>query len=285
MDQMRAGTALGSVLLVLSAVLLIFYGIFDQLDGMQARRRGGGSALGDFLDHWVDALMANLIPVTMLKLGGVSAEKTVLLAVLIGYGWWANNWEVRNRGERLLPLLGGLELIWVGVFITLLTAAYGSEVWNQELFGIALRDGVYWTVLGALLWALNRNLQRCKQQRWEFLGLLLSLGPLAVWYLALARAADPGPAAEWLMNAALLLIGLAATKHAGDLMRQHWMGIRYRSVDASLALPALGLALIGLGGWWQQTHEAAWGLSLLLLVVGASKLVWQLNDTYRALGK
>src|SRR5688572_31878006 len=51
--------------LCISACLLLYL-IGDHLDGMQAKRTGTGSALGEFCDHYLDAFNNGIIVYTML---------------------------------------------------------------------------------------------------------------------------------------------------------------------------------------------------------------------------
>ncbi|KAH8741747.1 protein with 8 transmembrane domainshypothetical protein amino alcohol phosphotransferase [Cryptosporidium ryanae] len=46
---------------VLSSILWFLYGIFDNLDGKQARKLGVSSNSGEFLDHAVDSLVASMV--------------------------------------------------------------------------------------------------------------------------------------------------------------------------------------------------------------------------------
>ena len=51
--------------LYISACLLLYL-IGDHLDGMQAKRTGTGSALGEFCDHYLDAFNNGIVVYTML---------------------------------------------------------------------------------------------------------------------------------------------------------------------------------------------------------------------------
>jgi hypothetical protein len=66
LGNMRAGTVAGKVWMIRTALLLIIYGVCDQLDGMQARPTDRSSAFGEFLDHWVDTLITNAMTVPMM---------------------------------------------------------------------------------------------------------------------------------------------------------------------------------------------------------------------------
>jgi phosphatidylglycerophosphate synthase len=78
-DEMRAGSLAGNVMLILSGVFLVVYATFDQLDGMQARKQNRSSTYGDFLDHWVDTLLANSLTVPFMVL--VRSDITMIWAM------------------------------------------------------------------------------------------------------------------------------------------------------------------------------------------------------------
>ena len=67
------------------AACLILYLIGDHLDGMQAKRTGTGSALGEFCDHYLDAFNNGIIVYTMLIVFNVQQPVIVASVIAISY--------------------------------------------------------------------------------------------------------------------------------------------------------------------------------------------------------
>lgn len=70
----------------LVALLMIAGTLFDSLDGMFARRRGGGSSLGGMLDSLADAVTFGLAPAVLLvEIGLRTGDPATRLLLLVGF--------------------------------------------------------------------------------------------------------------------------------------------------------------------------------------------------------
>ena len=67
------------------AVSIFSYLLFDCLDGMQAKRRGGGSPLGEFMDHFLDVLINGIITFTLIFLFQINNPVVVILMFSSNY--------------------------------------------------------------------------------------------------------------------------------------------------------------------------------------------------------
>jgi phosphatidylglycerophosphate synthase len=227
-EEMRAGTVLGNIAMMASAVLLIVYGVFDQLDGMQARKLKRSSSFGDFLDHWVDALIANSLTLPVMVLIGVEHHLIWLMIFTTAIAFWSHNWETRNINYRFLPLIGGLESIWTVLAIMTLTTIYGIEVWQKLILGVSLLSIFYWLGLSALIWVVIKSLISSRDRLLDYVGFVVSLLPLSIWLLMFAPDSSGEGVFTWV---GYITLGLTAALMTGDVMRNHWLDTEYRGYD------------------------------------------------------
>ncbi|ORY74615.1 peptidase C65 Otubain-domain-containing protein [Protomyces lactucae-debilis] len=117
------------------AVSLFLYQAFDAVDGMQARRTGQSSPLGEMFDHGCDALNTTL--------------EVLLTASTINLhqSWWAiasqfattcnfylTTWEEYHTGTLYLSAFSGpVEGILLVVGLHTITALYGPTFWDQRV--------------------------------------------------------------------------------------------------------------------------------------------------------
>lgn len=227
-DEMRSGSLYGQAMMMLSAIMLVSYGVFDQLDGMQARKLKRSSNFGDFIDHWVDALIANQYTVPVMVLLGVGHFQLWLMAIVTAIAFWAHNWETRNINRRELPVVGGLESIWTAFVIMSLTSIFGVEVWNKEFAGLSLLTVVYYLGLSALLWVFLQSVWKGRENLKDYLGFIFSLTPISIWLLYFAGEYSPDSQYVWL---GFISLGLMALLLTGQLIRHQWMTITYSAYD------------------------------------------------------
>ena len=92
------------------AASLILYLIGDHLDGMQAKRTGTGSALGEFCDHYLDAFNNGIIVYTMLVVFNVHQPVIVSSVIAISYmAHMAVFYEQFKTGWLTFEKIGSLE--------------------------------------------------------------------------------------------------------------------------------------------------------------------------------
>ncbi len=279
MPAMRAGTTLGKTAMMLSALLLIIYAVFDQLDGMQARKLGKSSAFGDFLDHWIDTIIANNLTVPIMVMLYVDQPKIWLMAFLTSLAFWAHNWETRNTNFRELPVVGGLESVWTTLAIMTITALFGVGVWYEQWRGISLFPIVYWYGNAALAWVVIKALRNSQFRLMDYLGFIATLLPICVWHLIFATAYEGDQVVVW---AGFIAMGFIATQSTGHLMQHLWLGGNYRSFDVVGFL--LGLTLC-IGSMFNAGANApsmmeTWLVSLIVFV-SIVRVIWQGLSSYR----
>lgn len=108
---------------LLISATLILYLIGDHLDGMQAKRTGTGSALGEFCDHYLDAFNNGVIMFTMITVFGIS-HKGVVVGVIVA-SYWAHMtvfYEQFKTGWLTFEPVGSLEGVLLSALLIALSA-------------------------------------------------------------------------------------------------------------------------------------------------------------------
>lgn len=144
------------------AVGLWLYQSFDSVDGMQARRTGQSSPLGEMFDHGCDALNTTL---------------EVLLTcstINLGRSWWAlisqfatlcnfylTTWEEYHTGTLYLSVFSGpVEGILMIIGLHLSAWWYGPSFWDQSLWQFLGLNGRNFPQLYSLpMWAQTAQLK------------------------------------------------------------------------------------------------------------------------------
>lgn len=97
--------------LIIAACLLIYL-IGDHLDGMQAKKTGTGSALGEFCDHYLDAFNNGLILFTAFLVFDISDPTLVSVTLATSYlAHTAVFYEQFKTGWLTFEKLGSLEAV------------------------------------------------------------------------------------------------------------------------------------------------------------------------------
>lgn len=101
----------------------VLYLIGDHLDGMQAKRTGTGSALGEFCDHYLDAFNNGIIMYTMLVVFEIFHPGVVAGVIVISY--WAHMavfYEQFKTGWLTFEAVGSLEGVLLSALLIALSA-------------------------------------------------------------------------------------------------------------------------------------------------------------------
>ncbi|WP_169569378.1 CDP-alcohol phosphatidyltransferase family protein [Sneathiella limimaris] len=261
-------TSIGKTLLVLGALLLVVYAICDQLDGLQARRLKRGGPAGDFLDHWVDAFLANITPIALMYMMVYPLEQMVIMSLVVTFAFWTNNWETRNNHARKLPFLGGLEFIWVGVVCLIVTAIWGYEIWDETIFEVELRHLSYAVVISVLSFSIFKNCVRARDHLKDLLTPALSLGTISIW---LIYSHHQGALTWNTQSLAFLTLALMGVRHTGDLMRALWLNSRIKDIEPLFVLPGICLVLIAV---LQADIDVLRQLETPTLIATALLVIW-----------
>ncbi len=126
-----------SPLLVLSGLCLFAYQTLDGIDGMQARRTGTGSPLGQLFDHGVDAMVTGFVAIqsiTAIGLTGFPAYVTFMGSVL---AFVASTWEEYHTHVLYLGKISGPVEGIIGVIAVFILAGFiGTSSFTGNVLGI-----------------------------------------------------------------------------------------------------------------------------------------------------
>ena len=110
----------------LAAAGLFAYLVLDQLDGLQARRRGTSSPLGEFLDHWLDAWNAGLVGLVLGLSGGVPGSLLTWFVALSMVAFLVTLSEHRRTGVLRLERFGSVEAVALAALVYLAASVWGA---------------------------------------------------------------------------------------------------------------------------------------------------------------
>jgi len=170
---------------ILIATGLILYLIGDHLDGMQAKRTGTGSALGEFCDHYLDAFNNGVVMFTMIAVFGL-VHKPVIVGVMV-ISYWAHMavfYEQFKTGWLTFEPIGSLE----GVLLSALLIALSAFQPVYEIFTYPLFED--YTIIEATM-------------------ILSSLGAVVTCYKTWKRTPDV-KAGFWIFTLLSAIVGILA---------------------------------------------------------------------------
>ena len=179
-------------LFVVSTVLLQIYLWCDNADGAHARRTGQCSTYGEFLDHGLDQLNTVYIAyLTAMALGAPPLWWVVITLVIPGAGAVAY-WEQSRTGVFRLGLLNQIESLTVLSFALLVSAVYGTDIWQRvEVGGITARLAMLTWSLTTILFGMVRGMVRVSKHA-QSLGAVMPILVLIGFAAGLAGAAATG---------------------------------------------------------------------------------------------
>lgn len=167
---------------ILIAFCLILYLIGDHLDGMQAKRTGTGSALGEFCDHYLDAFNNGIIVYTMFTIFNISNGILISAVLVISYlAHMSVFYEQFKTGWLRFEKIGSLEgvlisavligLSFIPSFYTLMTMRVVADFTLAEIFILCSTAGAFVTFLQTY-----RRIPDVKNGFWIFAVLWVALG-------------------------------------------------------------------------------------------------------------
>lgn len=231
-------------------VLLQVHEVYDHADGMHAKRTGSTSALGEYLDHALDAYHGPIIVVAFFALAGFEHRTLVLFSLwTLQLAFVATMAEEKELGELRLGPIGSLEGVmgFCVVFLTWLVppvrawwlAPLADGVPAYALLVVAGAAG-----MAATVWACVRRMGRLPAQV-----ALFGAGGLTLAVL-LSRA----PLPTWAAVACMLMYG---GDHAGRVIGSHLLRRPHPWPD--LVAPLVAALLVAL------PHAPAWAAAALPL--------------------
>jgi phosphatidylglycerophosphate synthase len=173
---------------VVATVMLQLYTWCDNADGAHARRTNQCSALGEFLDHGLDALNTVYISYLTAMALGVPPLWWVVIALIIPGAGAVTYWEQTQTGFFRLGLLNQLESVAVLSIVLLGSALLGKSIWGEtSIFGITLQRAFLLWLSATILFGMMRAMHRVATR--DGLGAVLPVLALILFGSAIAGAA------------------------------------------------------------------------------------------------
>lgn len=127
-----AAVAGAPIFYLVSALLLVTYLTFDNIDGAHARRTGQTSHLGEFLDHGLDGLAsASILIVTGFVLTIDQSWLVVALCLLGAFSFVVLFWEQFRTGLLVIPRFSSTEGVTVLFVYQIVRFFAGSPPWLE----------------------------------------------------------------------------------------------------------------------------------------------------------
>jgi len=156
----------------LAAVGQMAYVILDNCDGKQARKTGSSSPLGLLFDHGCDAIntfISGLSLFTVIQLGNSFWSVWGFIVAFVTF--FMATWEEYYTGSLDLPIFNGANEGIMGVFFMfLISALFGTSMWNQQILGLELKYHVvfFFTAVAAVTIAGNyKTVQRKTGEKFD----------------------------------------------------------------------------------------------------------------------
>ncbi|CAH8441823.1 unnamed protein product [Schistosoma turkestanicum] len=124
-------------------VSVFVYQTLDALDGLQARRTGSCSQLGELFDHGCDALSICILPISYFIIIGFD-EWPIMMFIqyfCLQAFFYVAHWRCYVTGVLAFDRVGVTEGLLIGILFGVITAIFGSSFWNikDPLLGLELK--------------------------------------------------------------------------------------------------------------------------------------------------
>ena len=213
-----------SVLAVLFAVLIHFYLVLDHIDGMQAKKTGTSSPLGEYLDHFLDVFHGAISIIGIFALIRIESPTLFFGLLWLTYlAFAATMVEEKETGVIRFGYIGSMEavLFFIAFFLSWSIPEL-RRIWNSPL--ISTYPAYYVLIIGgaagAAITILDclRRIGRIPLQFTLFtVGGLILLSLLHRWPIPLVLGT--------------VIITLYCADYTGRVIGNHLLGERHPSPD------------------------------------------------------
>lgn len=175
-----------SIWFLVPAVCFFLYMSLDNMDGMQARRAGRSSPLGEFLDHWGDGFNTGLV---IFAYGVALQTPTWFLAILLSLvmvAYFSCFWEQQVTGKLSFGPAGSVEGIMYVVSMYVLVAVFGHEaICHKPILGpLSVSNLMLLVVCAAFVFTFVSAWIRVGRRIGDYLGHVIAYAGLGAWYAA-----------------------------------------------------------------------------------------------------
>lgn len=171
-------------LFAVAAICIFIYMTCDNVDGPHARRTSQSSRLGEFLDHWFDAVDSTIFNLCMMAMLHLAGWPTMICISLVALSFFATIWEHHHTGVFHSGRFGTNESLLLVIFFYFFIAVFYQSSWvtYQNATTINFASGMVYlgivvcsgTTLG-IIWRVRSHL--C-----EFLPMLAAIAAAMAWF-------------------------------------------------------------------------------------------------------
>jgi len=207
-----------SFLFLIIPILIFLFSLFDHLDGMQAKRTGTSSALGEFFDHYLDVFNNGILLMIVFRLFQVS--NPVLLSLFFCFSYLAHAiifYEQYKTKWLYFEAFGSLEsvilicMVILASFFEPIRLFLGNHIWHN----LSVIEIIFLTSLIAAMATFVKTAKRIKYFGADFYFFVIMLITSSVC-LALVHQ-------EVMI---FVVITLFSGMYIGNLQRSHLTGIK-----------------------------------------------------------
>jgi phosphatidylglycerophosphate synthase len=253
------------------SICLLIYLIGDHLDGMQAKRTGTGSALGEFCDHYLDAFNNGIIVYTMLAFFNIQQSMIISSVIVISYvAHMAVFYEQFKTGWLTFEKIGSLEGVLLSSVIIGLSVvdSFYAIITTPIFFGLSgAAVFIICSAIGALSTFIQTFLRTpdVKPGYWLFIGLLVTLGIAGIVTLNDLQL--------------FTILTLYASLYIGKLMYGHLIDGLESQPDWIMPLALTLYAIIGMNNpdyifWIGSAYLAARIMTLIVKTFSVLGIYW-----------
>ncbi|CAH8467915.1 unnamed protein product [Schistosoma mattheei] len=124
-------------------VCVFAYQTLDALDGLQARRTGSCSQLGELFDHGCDALSTCILPISYFIIIGFDDWPMLMFIqyFCIQALFYVAHWRCYVTGVLAFDRVGVTEGLLIGILFGTISSIFGSSIWSikDPLLGLELK--------------------------------------------------------------------------------------------------------------------------------------------------
>jgi phosphatidylglycerophosphate synthase len=252
-------------------VCTLLYLTADNVDGPHARNTDQCSRLGEFLDHWLDAINGGILSLSVALCLGISGPLLLAFVIAVTMAYFATIWEQHHTGTLHSEVLGSNEGILLTCGVYLLLFVLPDATWLRYSPGapsLALFLGLF--SIGGSLFTVAKVLSRFRKRLVQFIPVLLSCAALVSG--AVSGIVDERVAAGGVLAMNALFSGALLVAHIGG---RH---SRYRArVVSTLSVISLVLVIV-----WPEGFGPFAGSVPVLLVLAIVTGVTIAKDLYHA---